>query len=161
MYKIQVGTFSWYSKTSKLSSLREKFSNFPKYSSLSLWMYTYFVRILYQQGTFVIWGVLLWRGSEALSLRGWLRWQHTLAAASAGSSKYVVSWICHRQSVLRSSTYQWHSFPYNSTCSCDTMLGCKSHISFFDWWPLDNFGDIFYCCKFTSFHWLSVNYSKN
>lgn len=74
--------------------------------------------------------ILLGGGSKALSLGPWLRWQHTLAAASAGSSEYVVSWICHRRSVLSSSTYQWHSFPCNSTCSCDFMQCCKSHFSF-------------------------------
>lgn len=108
---------------------------------------------------FLIWDAFLWGSSEALSLRPWLRWQHTLAAASAGSSEYVVSWICHRQSVLSSSTYQWHSFPCNSTCSCDTMLSCKSHFSFLtDDWSLDNFGDIFFIIAILEkFHWLIVN----
>lgn len=108
-------------------------------------MWTYFARIFYQQSMFLISDVFLRGSSKALSLGPWLRWQHTLAAASAGSSEYVVSWICHRQSVLSSSTYQWHSFPCNSTCSCDTMLSCKSHYSFLtDEWLLDNFGDVFF-----------------
>lgn len=63
------------------------------------------------------------RGSKTLGLRTWLRMQHTFPAASAGYSR-CVSRICHRRSVLGSSTYQWHSLPdkFSLPSSCDADL---------------------------------------
>lgn len=66
------------------------------------------------------------RGTESLGMQlSGLRGQHTLAAASAGSSG-TVSWICHRRRVPGTSAHHRRTFPLGSGLPFAYRNCCKS-----------------------------------